>query len=137
MANIKPIPPDRLSSKFAPKTPDMKRERRREGMLRSAQAGAKKSGRAVTIGVNDIPMPTHCIYLGVQLVYSGGGPNAATLNRIDNRRGFVPGNIQVISRLASMMKTNATIEQMVAFAKAVLRVHAQPSEAGGGEGQGS
>ena len=39
-----------------------------------------------------------------------------SLDRIDPNKGYVKGNVQVISRLANIMKSNASPEELRAFA---------------------
>jgi len=64
--------------------------------------------------------PTHCPVLGVELIYSGdggrGNPHTCSLDRIEPEKGYVKGNVQVISQLANMMKSSATTSQLVMFA---------------------
>lgn len=43
-------------------------------------------------------------------------PNAASLDRIDNSKGYVRGNVMVISLRANAIKNNATAEELTAVA---------------------
>jgi hypothetical protein len=92
---------------------------------------ASVCGREHTIAAEDIPLPERCKYLGTVLCYkvskdrdeTVSANDIASVDRIDSSRGYVPGNIQVISALANRMKQDATIPQLLAFAQGVLRVH--------------
>jgi hypothetical protein len=50
------------------------------------------------------------------------GPDSATVDRIDSRLGYVPGNVIVVSCKANRIKNDATVEEMyrVAFFYAAL-----------------
>jgi DNA-directed RNA polymerase subunit M/transcription elongation factor TFIIS len=63
-----------------------------------------------------------CPVLGIELKYGGGErcDNSPALDRINPKKGYVTGNVQVLSSKANMMKSNATEEEMMAFAKWVL-----------------
>ena len=84
---------------------------------------AEKAGHEFTITIEDIIIPEVCPYLGIKLTHDLGKGQQSTnssIDRIDNNKGYIPGNVRIISRLANSMKTNSTREQRVAFAKAVL-----------------
>jgi hypothetical protein len=95
-------------------------------MLIQAKDRAKRKGMPFDITVDDLIVPTHCPYLGVELLLKSsyrGNPrrdNLATIDRIDNTKGYTKGNVQIISHLANMMKNHATMEQLTTFAKAIL-----------------
>ena len=93
-------------------------------MLRSAKNRAKKFDLVFDLVEGDLTLPEFCPILGIKLEVSTdgrGNPQAASLDRIDNTKGYIKGNIEVISRLANMMKQTATREQLLAFANNILR----------------
>jgi len=72
-------------------------------------------------------MPTHCPVLGTALVYSGnGGPNAASIDRTDSAKGYIAGNVVIMSRRANTLKNNASVEEMEKILAYLLS--AQPSD---------
>lgn len=90
----------------------------------SAKGRARRAGIEFAITKADVVVPTHCPYLGVELARTAGRGkqmNNPSIDRIDNTRGYVPGNVEVVSYLANMMKNQATPEQLRAFAQGVLR----------------
>lgn len=86
----------------------------------AAKQRAKSGGLDFDITVADVVIPEFCPVFGTKFV-RGDNKLAASLDRIDPARGYVKGNVQVISRLANTMKNDATLEQQVAFASWVLR----------------
>lgn len=56
-----------------------------------------------------------CPVLGVPLVDGN-----TSIDRIDPSKGYVPGNLQIISSKANRMKNNATVEELRRFAEWVL-----------------
>lgn len=91
---------------------------------------AKKSSSSRKLSFNllveDIIIPLNCPYLGVELLTDPNqlnSPNYFSIDRIDSTKGYIKGNIQIISRLANTMKNNATIDQLINFCKGVIRLH--------------
>ncbi len=90
---------------------------------------AKKYGIPFTISPADLVWPKRCPIMKIPLVVgrgcsekSGGtAHNAASLDRIDPRKGYVPGNVQIVSMLGNRMKQDANPEQLRAFANWVRR----------------
>ena len=93
-------------------------------LLWAARRRAKDKGLAFDIEESDIVVPSHCPILGIPLVNSrprgDSRKDIASLDRIDNSKGYVKGNIEVISWLANTMKQNASKEELVAFSKTML-----------------
>lgn len=76
--------------------------------------------------LNDIIIPEKCPYLGIELktdIKESDSPFYYSIDRIDSDKGYIKGNIQIISRLANTMKNNATIDQLLVFSENVIRLH--------------
>ena len=89
------------------------------------QQSAKKRGIEFSITKEDIPTPEKCPYLGIPLKYDNDGlqGDSASVDRIDNVLGYVPGNIQTVSNKANTMKSVATDDELVTFSKNALLMH--------------
>jgi hypothetical protein len=72
-----------------------------------------------------------CKYLGVELlkdldvIYAGHEPFRIPIDRIDNAKGYISGNIQFISKMANTMKSSASLIQLRTFARNVLEHHSE------------
>jgi hypothetical protein len=93
-------------------------------MVRAKRRRAKQDGIEFSITAKDISVPKYCPVLGLELRMNIGGTgpadNSPSIDRKDPTRGYVPGNVQVISFRANTLKNNATIEELeklVAFLK--------------------
>jgi hypothetical protein len=79
---------------------------------------ARKAARLVGLDFNlevlDIVIPDRCPVFGVLLDPAAGAraPNLPSLDRIDNERGYVKGNVWVISWRANRLKSDASIEEL-------------------------
>ena len=63
---------------------------------------------------DDIVIPAVCPLLGLSLRLNTGvvGHDSPSIDRIDSTRGYVPGNVWVISHRANTLKSNATIAEL-------------------------
>jgi hypothetical protein len=86
-----------------------------------AKTRARLRNVEFSINKNDIELPTHCPILGIKLEYNqgtgaGGKDNSYSLDRIDPTKGYILGNIWVISHKANSMKFTANKEELLLFA---------------------
>lgn len=86
-----------------------------DNWIRSTKQRAKQKGLPNDLTVEYLKSlyTSKCSYLHIQLNWNNkkGEDNSPSLDRIDNTKGYVKGNVQVISRLANQMKSTATFEQ--------------------------
>lgn len=77
--------------------------------------------RAKTLGVDfnlteeDFVIPDTCPVLGIKLEYGTGkgyNPSSPSMDKIDPNKGYVKGNVRVISSRANLLKSNATTEEL-------------------------
>lgn len=97
-----------------------------KSILERARQNSKRRGCEFNLQKSDIIIPTHCPYLGIELSYNkkdGKQDNYFSIDRIDSSKGYVKGNVQIISKLSNTMKNNATIDQLIDFCKGVIRLH--------------
>jgi hypothetical protein len=83
-------------------------------MIDRSKSRAKKKGFEHNIDIDDVVIPEYCPLLGIKL-HKGDGKccaNSPTLDRIDNSKGYVKGNVWVISYRANTIKSDATIEEL-------------------------
>jgi len=84
----------------------------------SAKGNAKKKGQEFSITSDDIKIPTHCPVLGIPIqILSKNRDYAASIDRIDNNKGYHPDNIVVISGRANRLKNDSTIDEMETIIK--------------------
>jgi hypothetical protein len=88
--------------------------------IKDLRKSAKQRGLEFDIDESDIPLPENCPIFGTPLVRasSNGKQDAPSVDRIDNTKGYVKGNVVVVSMKANAMKRDATLDQlkrMVAF----------------------
>jgi hypothetical protein len=87
-----------------------------------ARRRARDNGIDFNIDVSDVIMPKNCpVFKQYELkkipdIKSGPKPWSPSLDRIDNTKGYVKGNVQVISHKANTMKGNATPDELLQFA---------------------
>lgn len=95
-------------------------------MYHTAKQRAERFNIEFTITSEDIVIPKYCPLLGIKLTNTfgqGRQQTNASLDRIDSTKGYIKGNIQVISDLANRMKQDATKEQLLSFAKNILNLY--------------
>jgi len=79
----------------------------------AAKYRAKKYDLDFDIEESDLEIPEFCLVLGIELKQGGmNSPNSPSLDRIDNNKGYVKGNVRVISHRANTIKSNATQEEL-------------------------
>lgn len=84
-----------------------------EQMIRRAKKRAKEMGFEFNLVVEDIlPLPTLCPVFGVPLRISAmtQDPWAHSLDRIDNSKGYIKGNVAVMSYRANRLKNDGSAE---------------------------
>lgn len=83
------------------------------GLWRLAKQRSKNSGMPFTITEEDIQVPEFCPVLGCRLEFGtmDRRDTAPSLDRVDSSRGYVPGNVAVISWRANKLKNDGTAEE--------------------------
>ncbi len=83
-------------------------------MYSSAKARAKKKGLDFSINLEDILFPDVCPILQIPLLVNieKVKDDSPTLDRIDNRLGYIRGNVRVISYKANRLKNSLTEQDL-------------------------
>lgn len=72
---------------------------------------AKKFNREFSISLEDIVFPTHCPIFGRPFIY-GDHDWTYSIDRIDNSKGYIKGNIVIVSNKANRLKNDASIDDL-------------------------
>lgn len=105
-------------------------------LYNSAQQRAHKKGIEFSLSVEDIEVPSRCPILGIELSKIWGAVDMnnnsrgaqPSLDRIDPRKGYVPGNVIVISYRANMIKGDGLPEEHRAIAKYIEELKSKVTE---------
>lgn len=95
-----------------------------KNIFNNAKGRAKREGKLWELDFDTFDFPEFCPYLGIPLDYSQGKeqiqPNSPSFDRKDSKLSYVVGNVEIISHKANSMKNNASPEEQVKMAEAVL-----------------
>lgn len=90
--------------------------------VQNAKRRARKRGLAFALSIEDVlalaKKTQVCPILRVPLVYSRGKGNqqyAASIDRVDNSRGYFPDSIAICSVRANTLKSNCSLRDMIAL----------------------
>lgn len=98
---------------LAQKRKEWDRDNPVRAMLQRARRRAKDVGLEFDLNPEDVSIPERCPILGIDLNRFGSNQdNAPSLDRIENDKGYVRGNVVVISFRANRIKGNATVEKL-------------------------
>ena len=88
-------------------------------LLTSARCRAKKKNLEFNLSVQDIIIPDKCPVLGISFCTNNDkkrNSSSPSLDRIDNTKGYIKGNVIVISWRANRLKNDATVEELYKIA---------------------
>ena len=75
-----------------------------------AKSRAKRKGLEFNIEVDDIIIPNVCPILGILM-------DVPSIDRHDSSKGYIKGNIVIMSNRANMLKNNGTLEEFKKIVK--------------------
>ncbi len=89
----------------------------KDNLLRFAQQQAKKYGIEFNLKECDIKIPKTCPLLGIFIDTNKHGhtDNSPFIERIDTTRGYIPGNVWIISHRAHDIKRDLTLYDLKQF----------------------
>jgi predicted DNA-binding protein YlxM (UPF0122 family) len=87
------------------------REQRKK--WRHKKYNAEKTGYEWNLPFGEIEWPTHCPVLGIELDYFAEfrQENSVSFDRIDSNKGYVSGNVEIVSWRANRIKNDGTWEE--------------------------
>lgn len=74
-------------------------------LYNAAKSRAAMRGREFNIELSDVVIPAQCPVLKISM-------DSPSIDRIDSSKGYIKGNIRVISKRANTLKNNATTEEL-------------------------
>lgn len=92
-------------------------------MFLQAKNRAKRKGIEFNISLEDIKVPEVCPLLNLPFFpgTKGNYRQTPSLDRIDSNKGYIKGNVWVISNRANTMKTDALKEELLVFALNIIK----------------
>jgi hypothetical protein len=98
-------------------------------IIMTSRKRAKDKGLDFNLEESDIMVPKKCPLLGIDIRFDGTKNNrdsSPSLDRIDSSKGYIKGNVWIISYRANRIKNNATIEEIEMIAKNLKKMIRPP-----------
>jgi hypothetical protein len=92
-------------------------------LLAEVRSRSRKLGLECNLEISDISIPKVCPILGIPLTKNDGHQrdNSASIDRINLSKGYVRGNIAIVSMRANRLKNNATLSEMLLITDYMLK----------------
>ena len=84
-------------------------------ILNFIRSRAKAEGLEFDLSLVDIEIPTICPVLGIPIVLPNGqrrSDGTASVDRIDNTKGYIKSNIKIISWRTNRLKNDASLDEL-------------------------
>jgi hypothetical protein len=83
-------------------------------LYKNIKSRCKRTGREFSIDLEDISIPEKCPVFGFDLKREDKKTwmCAPSVDRIDSSKGYIKGNVTVVSRRANILKRDATVEEL-------------------------
>ena len=83
-------------------------------LYKNIKSRCKRMGREFSIDIEDIIIPEKCPVFGFELKRENRETwmCAPSVDRIDSSKGYIKGNVTVVSRRANILKRDATLEEL-------------------------
>jgi len=93
-------------------------------MVAAAKIRAKKLNIPFDIDIKELTIPKICPVLGIEIKFTGNKrtANSPSLDRIIPEKGYVKGNVVIVSWRANQLKNDASMTEMFLVAKFYLRM---------------
>ena len=107
-------------------------EKRKQWLLMRIKSKCTTQGIPFNLTLDDLVIPTHCPILGIPLKFGSKQPNnfrdvrgrdyqavpddSPSIDRIEPHKGYVKGNVVVVSYRANNIKTNASVDELIKVA---------------------
>lgn len=96
----------------------------RHQMIANAKAHAKRKHIAFNITIEDLNIPDECPVLKIPMfLESPDKQNSPSIDKIKPERGYIKGNVRVISYRANTLKSNGTLEEMIKIVEDLRKIY--------------
>ena len=87
-------------------------------MLSTVKSRARRINVPFNLNIEDIVIPEYCPVLGIKIERSNQSfsSSSPSIDRIIPELGYVSGNIVIVSNRANLLKSDATIDELMALA---------------------
>lgn len=93
---------------------ELLKTRPKYALVKNLRSGAKKRGLEFNITEEDLVLPDTCPIFGTKLNFGKDRTSytKASVDRVDNTKGYVKGNVRIISWIANTRKGSMSIEHV-------------------------